>query len=373
MQGAIADYEREHPNVKVNYQMQSPKNYRSRLQAAIQDGTAPDLARIHNTWLPMFQGSLTPSPDGLINPQEFYPVVTRDLVVNGKLYAAPLEIDGLALYYNPTILAEVGAEPPTDWNAFRKLAFDLTRRNEGTGIIERAGAALGTTNNIDHWSDILGLLILQNSGDPSNPNDPAVQDALTFFTLFSTSDKSWDTSQPSSTYAFATGTLAMMLAPAWHAAEIAAINPTLEFGIAPAPSLATTDLNWATYWVESVPVGSDNPEAAWEFLAYLTKSEVLTKLYAAQSQIRVIGEPYPKPALASALSTDPLAAPFVNQAGSYSSWYLASRTYDDGLNDEFIKYYEDAVNAINDGSGVESVLKTLTSGTSQVKSKYNLR
>lgn len=373
MQGVIADYERDHPNVKVNYQMQSPKNYRSRLQSAIDGGTGPDIARIHNTWVPMLSKSLTPAPEGFFNPAEFYPIVTSNFVLGSKLYAIPLEVDGLALYYNKDILAEGGAEPPTDWNAFRKLAFDLTRRNPDTGIIERAGAALGTTNNIDHWSDILGLLILQNSGDPGNPGDPAVQDALTFYTIFSVSDESWDTSQPNSTYAFATGTLAMMLAPAWHAAEIEAINPTLSFGVAPAPKLATTDLNWATYWAEAVPVSSKHPEAAWEFLGYLTSNEVLQKLYKAESQIRTIGEPYPKPALASSLLSDPIAAPFVAQGNSYASWYLSARTYDEGINDEFIKYYEDAVNAVNDGAGVESTLKTLTSGTQSVKSKYNLR
>lgn len=373
MQGVIADYERDHPNVKINYQMQSPKNYRSRLQSAIESGQGPDIARIHNTWLPMLSKSLSPAPQGLINPSEFYPIVSNNFVLGGELYAVPLEIDGLALYYNQDILAEAGAEPPTDWNAFRKLAFDLTRRNPETGIIERAGAALGTTNNIDHWSDILGLLILQNSGDPGNPSDPAVADALTFFTLFSVSDKSWDTSQPNSTYAFATGTLAMMLAPAWHAAEIDSINPTLNFGIAPAPRLVSPELNWATYWAEAVSSSSQNPEAAWRFLAYLSSNEVLQKLYTTQSQIRVIGEPYPKPALAEFLVDDPLAAPFVSQGSTYTSWYLSDRTYDEGVNDEFIKYYEDAVNAINDGSGVSAVTKTLESGAAQVKSKYNLR
>jgi len=373
MQEVIADYERDHPNIKINYQMQSPKNYRSRLQSAINSGSGPDLARIHNTWLPMLRSSLVAAPEGLLNLNEFYPVFSQDFVVNGKVYAAPLEIDGLALYYNKSILAELAAEPPTEWNAFRKLAFDLTRRNPETGIIERAGAALGTTNNVSHWSDILGLLILQNSGDPGTPTQDAVQDALTFYTIFSTTDKSWDTSQPDSTYAFATGTLAMMLAPSWHAAEIAAISPTLDFDIAPAPKLATTDLAWATYWAEAVPISSKHAKEAWEFLAYLTSDTVLQKLYQAETELRVIGEPYPKPALAELLAADPLAFPFVSQAPSYTSWPLSARTYDEGVNDEFIKYYEDAINAVNDGSGVEASLKTLEAGVSQVKSKYNLQ
>ena len=373
MQGVIADYEREHPNVKINYQMQSQKGYRTRLQSAITGGTGPDIARIHNTWLPMFTKLLTPAPEGLISSSDYYPVVASDLVRNGLLYAAPLEIDGLALYYNKDILAEAGAEPPTEWNSFRKLAFDLPRRAPETGIVQRAGAAMGTTNNIDHWSDILGLLILQNSGNPANPSTSAVQDALTFFTIFSGTDNSWDSSQPNSTYAFATGTLAMMLAPSWHAAEIEAINPTLSYGIAPSPKLSGTDLTWATYWAEAVPVSGENQEAAWEFLAYLSSDESLQKLYATQTQIRTLGEPYPKPSLATFLLSDPLAAPFVSQGNNYQSWYLSARTHDEGVNDEFIKYYEDAVNTINDGSGLSSAVTTLEAGVAQVVSKYNIQ
>ena len=372
MQGVIADYEKENPNVKVNYQMQSPKGYRTRLQSAITGGTGPDIARIHNTWLPMLGSLLSPAPPGLISASDYYPVVTSDLVQGGNLYAVPLEIDGLALYYNVDILKEQGAEPPTDWNSFRKLAFDLTKRSVETGIVERAGAAMGTTSNVDHWSDILGLLILQNSGNPAKPSQAAVQDALTFYTIFSTTDKSWDASQPNSTYAFATGTLAMMLAPSWHVAEIEAINPTLNFAVAPAPKLSGTNVSWATYWAEAVPASGENTEAAWEFLAYLSSDETLKKLYTTQTQIRTLGEPYPKPALASSLASDPLAASFVSQGASYQSWYLAARTKDEGVNDEFVKYYEDAVNAINEGSGLSSATKALEAGVAQVASKYKI-
>ena len=371
MQGVIADYERENPGVTIEYRLQSPKNYRSRLQSAISSGTGPDIARIHNTWMPMLRKGLAPKPDSIdIDPEQYYPVVQKDFVVGGKLYAAPLEIDGLALFYNKDILKELNAQPPTDWNALRKLAFDLTKRNLLTNIIERAGVAIGTTGNVGHWSDILGLLILQNSGTPAKPDASSVQDALTFFTIFSTSDKSWDEAQPDSTYAFATGTVAMMLAPSWAVADIHSVNPSLNYGIAPAPTLPNTTLAWASYWAEAVPVSSKNQAEAWKFLSYLSTPEVLQKLYTAESQLRPIGEPYPLTSMSSLISSDPLAAPFVTQAPNYTSWYLSGDTGDEGINDELIKYYEDAVNAINSGSTVEAVTKPLTEGVAQVLAKY---
>lgn len=372
VQGVIADYESANPGIKINYSMQSPKNYRTRFLSAT--GTsAPDIVRIHNTWLPMLKKNLTPAPDTVVSPQDltnYYPVVQKNFVSGGKVYALPLEIDGLALLYNVDMLKEQEADPPADWNSLRKLAFDLTITNQDTGIIERAGIAMGTTGNVEHWSDILGLLILQNSGNPGKPSETAVQDALTFYTIIATGDKSWDASQPNSVYAFATGTVAMILAPSWQISEIKAINPNLNFKVAPAPTLPSANLSWASYWGEAVPATSQHKEEAWKFIKYLSTPAVLQKMYAGASQIRALGEPYPLTNLASTLANDPLAGPYISQGPTYTSWYLADRTYDEGINDEMSQYYEDAINSINSGATVGSVIKTLDAGVSQVMAKY---
>ena len=373
MQAVISDYETQNPNIKINYTMQAPTNYRSRFLTAATSSSPPDIVRIHNTWLPMLRKDLAPAPDSVLQASDlagYYPIVQKNFVSSGKIYALPLEIDGLALIYNDDIFKEAGVTPPSDWNSLRKLAFDLTKTNPDTKIIERAGIAMGTTGNIQNWSDILGLLILQNSGNPGEPSSTAVQDALTFYTLFSTQDKSWDSSQPDSIYAFATGTVAMVIAPSWEVSEIKAINPNLNFKVAPAPVLPSTNAAWASYWAEAVPVSSKNQTEAWKFIKYLSSPAVLQKMYAGASQIRALGEPYPLTSLSSTLSSDPLAAPFVTQGPNYVSWYLASRTYDDGINDELIKYYEDAINAVNNGSTIGSVLKTLDDGVQQVMVKY---
>lgn len=373
MQSVIAEYESANPNVKINYSMQSPRNYRTRFLASANQANPPDIVRIHNTWLPMLKNDLSPAPESVIALSEltnYYPIVSQNFVSGGKLYALPMGIDGLALLYNEDIFQEAGATPPSDWNTLRKLAFDLTITNPDTGIIERAGVALGTTNNVEHWSDILGLLILQNSGNPGKPSEEAVQDALTFYTIISTQDKSWDSTQPNSVYAFATGTVAMILAPSWQISEIQAINPDLNFKVVPAPVLPSANFAWATYWAEAVPISSKNPTEAWKFIKYLSTPDVLQKMYAGASQIRAMGEPYPLSSMSSTLANDPLAGAYVTQAPNYKSWYMASRTYDDGINDQLNKYYEDAINGINNGSTVGSILKPLDEGVTQLLLKY---
>ena len=162
----------------------------------------------------------------------------------------------------------------------------------------------------------------------------------------------------------------MIIAPSWQVSEIKAINPDLNFKVAPAPVLPSANFAWATYWAEAVPLTSKNPVEAWKFIKYLSSPDVLQKMYAGASQIRALGEPYPLISLASTLANDPLAGPFVTQGPNYKSWYLADRTYDDGINDELSKYYEDAVNAVNNGQTIGAVLKTLDAGVLQVMAKY---
>ena len=74
--------------------------------------------------------------------------------------------------------------------------------------------------------------------------------------------------------------------------------------------------------------------------------------------------------MATLLMDDPLVSPYISQAPNYQSWYLTSRTQDEGINDQLIKYYEDAVNAINNGSSINSITKTLEAGVSQVLAKF---
>jgi len=64
--------------------------------------------------------------------------------------------------------------------------------------------------------------------------------------------------------------------------------------------------------------------------------------------------------------------PFINQANKAQTWYLCSRTFDNGLNDRMIKYFEDAVNGVNGGSSPEDMLSTTAQGVSQLLSQYGI-
>ncbi len=374
----IAKFEAEHPKIKVQYVKQSPRQYRERLQAAIARNEGPDVFRFHNTWVAMLKNDLALVPSDVMTPSQFsadfYPVASADLVAGQNIFGIPLEIDGLGLYYNEDLFAAAGATPPATWEEMLTLVPRLTVRSDNQ--ILTSAIALGTTGNVENFSDIVALMMLQNGASLVIPTGTEAEEALIFYRKFATpSDPvyTWNDTLDNSVYAFATGKVAMILAPSWRAFDIKQINPDIRFKIAPIPQLPGNTVTWASYWVEGVSAKSKNQEAAWEFLTYLTSREAATMLYSEAGKTRLFGEPYGRVELAASLADDPFAGAYVAQAPNAKSFPLASRTFDNGLNDRLIKYLEDAVNAVaNDGVAPAAALETAAAGFGQVLSSFGL-
>ncbi len=375
MSSVISDYQKTHPNVKINYVFQSPKDYRERLASALVSDKGPDIFRFHSSWVPMFKNDLSPIPaktmDAASFEASFYPVARQDLRVGNSYVGIPLEIDTLALFINEEIFETAGKTPPTTWDELRKTAIELTTK-DSEGKIQISGAALGRTENVDHWSDILALMMLQNGADLTNPTGALAEDALAFFSIFSKIDGVWDETLPSSTAAFAGGKVAMYFGSSWEVFEIKKANPNLRFRVLPVPQLEGTNITWASYWVEGVAKKSKFQDESFEFLKYLSERETLQKLFQAESQLRLFGEPYSRVDMANLLSDDDFAGAFIKQAPAARSWYLCSRTFDNGLNDKMIKYFEDAVNSVNEGKTAKEALETTASGVSQILAQYGI-
>lgn len=399
LEGVFADFEAKNPGIKVNYKKNQKTDYRSRLQGRLAktatEEEVPDIFRIHATWLPMFSGQLASVPADSVSrldlDKDFYNVFKTDLKVGGKYMAIPLMYDSLQLFYNKDIIEAAQVKLPKSWWDLQETAKLLTVKDKD-GRITRAGLAAGMVDNVDHWSDILGLLIKQNGGDilQSSPeNDGNIRDAIIYYTNFRTLHKVWNESLPPSTEMFANGNLAFYFAPSWRVFDIETINPGLKFEIINVPQLPTlkdvpkdqayasanlTNINWATYWVEAVNSKSPKQKEAWKLLEYLASKEGLEKMFATQSQTRSFGEIYPRISLADQIADNPKISPFISVANNSESGYLSSRTFDDGLNDQMNKYFTDAVNGIvAPGTETEKIMVTLRSGINQLVTKYEIK
>jgi len=343
MQSLIAKYEQQNPGIKIQY-VQKPftqydANLYTRIQQNVVDNTpAPDIVRINNAWLSKYQGLLKPMPSSIMTAAEysqtFYPTALKDFTgTDGQIYAIPLEIDGLSMFYNKKLFNAARITTiPTDLDTFVDVAKKLSN-HQSSGKMIQAGAGIGTSKNVKHSADILNLLLLQNGVeviDSTNTqvtlNTPRAVSALEYYIDFTKTHKIWSTEVASDLDMFFSGKLAIMFGPSWRAFDILNSNPSLEFGIAPVPQLPGNDpINYAMYWGEAVPATSPNADQAWRFIKFLSQPENMKEMFSNSSQIRAFGEPYSRKDLANELATHPYAGAFVTMAPTMKAWKMGEQ------------------------------------------------
>lgn len=393
LQPVFDEYKKNHGNITINYIQQDPKLYRDRLKTALDKGEGPDIFRFHNTWVPMMKSYLSPVPKNIYADGDFektfFPVATSDLKLSGNIYGIPLMIDGLLLFYNDDILKGANVSAPSTWEDVQKAIPKLTVKEKGK--IVTSGIALGTAENIEHFSDILGLMFLQNGTKPEKSlfscadgkSTTCGVETLTYYHKFAeTPNNTWDETLENSIVAFAGKKVAMIIAPSWEAFAIKELakNSNLNFKVGKVPQLPCdkepcATVNWATYWVEGVSVKSKYQKEAWEFLKYLSSADTMRKVYELQMKSRILfGEPYSRVDLAKTLSDNPYLAPLMEEVPTMKSFYLASRTNDGdtGLNTTLITYLKNAVNSLSSGTSIETALKTADEGFKQVYTRFGL-
>jgi len=307
----IENYKKINPNISdISYRKMSPDTYKKDLLEAMASGQGPDIFLIQNNWLPIFADKIIPAPAAVLTEQkfrnDFVDVVADDFLNAGKIYAVPLSVDTLGLYYNKDLFNEAGiTAPPQKWSEFMDDVRRLTRIGKDSEILQ-SGAAIGTAYNINRSTDILNLLMLQNGTTMVNPltrralfdqivknGDQSLspgENALNFYTQFANNNSSIYTWNPRLHYsidAFSEGSAAMMLNYSWHMDTIAAKAPKLNFAVAPVPQLPNMPaVNYANYWGYAVAKNKtayDSAQAgqvaltdevrvneAWQFLKFLT-------------------------------------------------------------------------------------------------------
>jgi multiple sugar transport system substrate-binding protein len=369
----------ENPGISVNYIKQSEVGYLAALQGAMAAGGGPDIFRFHATWVPQLVHNLDVMPHWVMTPEYFeqnhYPVMFEQLSRNygTQIVGMPLMYEGLALLYNVEEFNRAGVAVPTTWGEFRNVANILTETNE-YGQIMFAGAAIGLADNVDHFSDLLALLIVQNGGDLRNLNSQEVQDALSFYSSFYNpvdhNVRVWDSSFERSKFAFARGEVAMIFAPSWAMYDIWIVNPGMSVGVAQVPQLDDRQpVGWATYWVEGVNNNSPAPrrEAAWRLLNFMNRPDILEIVYGRQTDVREFGTMFPRPEMAGLQANDRFLQPYLAQAPYAVSYFFAGATFDDGLNQRMIDALGNAVNAVNQGRiTVDRVARDLHDNVSRI-------
>lgn len=364
VQPIIDAYRAMHPNVTIEYRRFRFEEYERALLEAFAEDRGPDIFSVQNTWLTKYQSKLTPAPAAVSIPYEstvtrfgikkekvielrqnklltpaqvreqFVDVVGSDLVRSNQIYALPLSVDTLALFYNKDILNGAGIpQPPKSWLEFQDQVKKMTRLDKRGNVVQ-AGAALGTGKNVARSFDILSLLMLQNGtvmtqGNAATFNQlpPALKDrgtapgieALVFYTDFASPTKevyTWNADMPNSLDAFLSGQVAFFFGYSYHLQDIRDRAPKLNLGYTTVPQIeGNQPVNYANYWAEGVSRKSTNQNWAWDFIQFATS----------HSQVKSYLDTTTKPtALRSMVSyqvSEEKLLPFASQLLTAKSWY----------------------------------------------------
>lgn len=356
----ISEYQKINKNVTVTFVKKDVADYEAELVDAIASGHTPDIFSIHNDWLPKHIDKLAamlPDLMTLRNFREtFVDVATADFVKDDKIFALPLSVDVLAMYYNKDILNSAGVTTvPRSWPEVVTAVEKITKQ-ASPGTFSRSGIAMGTSSNINRGVDALMLLMLQNGtsfysedltfaqfdadknlpgGETFNPGETA----LAFYTQFASPAKktyTWNIRSDLSIDAFVQGKLGMMLSYSYLRPILASRAPNLNWDVTAAPQIdnSANKVNFANYWGESVSKFSAHQQAAWDFLRFVTQKEMLEKYYEKHEL------PSSRRDILTEQTTDEEMGPFAESALTAKSVYKTDASKFESI---FLKVIDDVI------------------------------
>ncbi len=290
--------ENESRLAQVSYVQKDASTYVEMLTEALASGTGPDLYLLRQDYVIRDSGKIVPIPYDRIGKSQFedtFVEAGRPYLGESGVFAVPLFIDPMVMYWNRDLFASAGlAKPPQYWDEFTEAAQRMVKKDV-TGAIQKAIIALGEYQNVEHAKDILALLIQQAGGqitlrDATGRLVPALsartagatqatESALRFYTEFadpSKVDYSWNRSLPISRAAFSAGDLAVYFGYASEARFLARSNPNLNFALAPMPQIrgSARVSGIARVYALATTRGSKKPEAAMTVASLLAGKDI---------------------------------------------------------------------------------------------------
>ncbi|HBY99649.1 MAG: sugar ABC transporter substrate-binding protein [Ardenticatenaceae bacterium] len=279
----IRRFEAVHPEIKIKTRHAPWSSYFNTIAPSLNTEDPPDVLFLEDA--PFY------AKDGVL--ENLTPYIKRDNYdlkdywqelldthrYNGDLYSLPRDNDTSVVYYNKTMLAEAGIEPPdenTTWDEFRAMLERLTI-TEGNDVV-RYGLAM-EQGKWRHWLWQTGHGVLDSNTNPSRCllDQPDSIEAVTWFndriqdgfvlTGAALEDVGGDAG------AFQSRQVAMIIQ---NASRIPTLNntPKLEYAVAPLPIRK----GWRRAGQTSgagyvIAANSKHKEAAWVFLKWLQSPE----------------------------------------------------------------------------------------------------
>ena len=285
LQALVNQFNDEHPDIYVN--MTTVFGQYEKVLTAIAGGNPPDV--VSAVWLHQLvqvasQGALTPltafAEAAGIDGSEYFPQLWDNWWYNGELWGLMCTSGARVIAYSPPALAELGFDaPPTSIEEMDEVsqAYEII---DSAGNIERVGLLPA---NIQWWGIVFGGMYYDEENQQITANDPKNVAALEWMASY------WERLGPDRVAAFTSGfgdyistqnpffvgKEGFKQVGEWFIQFQKKFAPDLEMDMIAAPYPDGGRPNATTFGgsVFTIPTGVQNPEAAWEFIRWLSEDE----------------------------------------------------------------------------------------------------
>jgi multiple sugar transport system substrate-binding protein len=278
-------FEAEHPNITVEYQLVPAGRSRDKLLTQVAGGNAPDVAYIDAGAVEDFatRGALlniSPYIEGsdVVSADDYVEGFRSAVEIDGGMYGLPYGGETTGLFYRTDMFEAAGIEgPPETWEELEETAAKLTDPANKT-----YGWILFAPEAYYYWYPFLwsaGGDVLSPDGQEITFDSPEAKEAAEFYIglrKYSPPDyynaNSWD-----GRVAFATGKVAMYMAGSWFGGEMNASFPQIKgkWDVAALPEGPEGCATHLTGDSLTVLEQSDNPDAAFLWAEFLSTPENL--------------------------------------------------------------------------------------------------
>ncbi|MCX5041632.1 sugar ABC transporter substrate-binding protein [Aldersonia sp. NBC_00410] len=295
MQDAISlsdKFEAENPGIKLKFVSLSENEARAKITASVATGGGEfDVVMIsnfetpqwaENGWLVNLSDYARETPN--YDEQDFIPSLRKSLSYDGDLYSVPFYGESSFLMYRKDLFEQAGLTMPAQptWEEVAGFAAKLDDPDaDMSGICLRGKPG---------WGEVLAPLdtVINAFGGRwfdenwnAQLDSPEVRRAVQFYV--DTVREHGEPGAATSGFSECATQLAQGNTAMWYDATsaVSVLEDPAEstvvgkIGYAPAPAMAKADNGWLYSWSLAIPKTSQNPDAAWKFVSWMTSKDYI--------------------------------------------------------------------------------------------------
>jgi multiple sugar transport system substrate-binding protein len=334
----IEEFERQYPNVKVRL---TPGDFdEQKFLSAVAAGDPPDVVHIDRNQIGSYanRGALLPIDDYIdssgLDTGVFYEVAFDQVQYDGQTYGLPEFNNTIIAILNNKALEDSGLSPDdvdfSDWDSLAQVNRQLSKM-QGDDVA-RVGFDPKMPEFLPLWAAANGSGILNEDGTESLLDSPEVVEAVEYAaglydayggrSKYAAFSQSWDIFGDQNP--LVADQVGITLFEQWYLSILGEVSPDVDITVKPFTTHdGGEEISYVAGLAWAVPQGASNPQAAFEFMRFMTEEE--TWVTAAQ---------------AAKAEAD-------KQRGVYLGTYTANRPADERI---FAEVYEPAANeALHEG------------------------